>query len=294
MDKKAKNKLITTLLLLVLAIIVIFLYKNIFDFGNFFVDENSDELRVHFIDIGQGDAILVQFNDKNMLIDSGPKKSSDKILKYLDSLNIKTIDVIIGSHPHEDHMGNMAAIVKKYSVLSFFSPKVSVNQYFFENLAKELNNKNLKITPVHAGTTINFDPDIDIDVYWPEENKSYENLNNYSIVMSLRYRNISFLFAGDIEKDCEKIMIANGGDFNADVLKIAHHGSKTSSTKKFLDKVNGKYAIIQCGLNNQYGHPDKTTISELTSRGYKIYRNDLNGNIVVITNGNTIDINTNK
>lgn len=294
MDKKAKNKLINIIFLLVLAIILIFLYKNGFDFQEILVEQNSNELKLHYIDVGQGDAILVQFNNKNMLIDSGPKKSSEKILKYLENLNIETIDVVIGSHPHEDHMGNMAAIVKKYSVASFFAPKVSVDQYFFENLAKELNNKNLKITPVYEGSTINFDSEIDIDIYWPEQNETYDNLNNYSIVMTLRYGNNSFLFTGDIEKDCEKKIAADGSNIYADVLKVAHHGSKTSSSKNFLDKVNGEYAIIQCGLDNSYGHPVESILSDLTERGYKIYRTDLDGNIIVTSNGNTINIITNQ
>ncbi len=294
MNKKTKSTLIYLIFLLILAIILIFLYKDDFSLYQSIEPINNNELKVHYIDVGQGDAILVQFNNKNMLIDSGPRESSDKILNYLDSLNIQTIDIAIGSHPHEDHMGNMAAIIKKYSVLSFYAPKVTANQYFFENLVKELNNKKLKITPVHEGSVINFDPQIEINVYWPEQNETYENLNNYSIVMSLKYGRNSFLFTGDIESDCEKKIVANSYDLNSDVLKVAHHGSKTSSSKKFLDLVNGKYAIIQCGLDNQYGHPEKTTINKLTKRGYKIYRTDLNGNIVVTSDSNNINISTNK
>ncbi|MCL2321467.1 MAG: MBL fold metallo-hydrolase [Oscillospiraceae bacterium] len=294
MNKKTNNKLVLLALLIILAIIAIFFFKNNFSKPQLVGEIDNQSLKVHYIDVGQGDAMLVQYNGKNMLIDSGSKSSSDKILTYLDDLNIKTIDIVVATHPNEDHMGNMAAIVKKYSVLSFYAPKVTVNQYFFESLVTELNNKKLKITPVYAGSSINFDPNIKISVFWPEENKTYTNLNDYCIVMSLKYGNNSFLFTGDVESANEKKILQYGYDVEADVLKVAHHGSKTSSSKEFLDAVNGKYAIIEVGLNNPYGHPSKTTIDELTSRGYKIYRTDLNGSIVVTSNGNTIKISTNK
>ncbi len=299
MKKKTKRRILDIIFLVLIAAIYLYLYRNdYFNFSNnnetVMNDGKEGNLEIHYIDVGQGDAALVRFNNKNMLIDSGPRESQDKILKYLDSLNIKTINIIIGSHPHEDHMGNMASIVKKYSIGSFYAPKAIATQYFFENLVKELNNKNLKITPVHSDMVISFDPKIEINVYWPEENEEYDNLNNYSIVMSLKYQNNSFLFTGDVESNCEKKIVENGSDISCDVLKVAHHGSKTSSSKKFLDACNGKYAIIECGVDNQYSHPDKSIVNELTKRNYEIYRTDLDGNIFVKSDGNKITIETNK
>ncbi|GAA0816535.1 ComEC/Rec2 family competence protein [Clostridium tertium] len=247
------------------------------------IQSNKNTLQVHFIDVGQGDSILVQVNNKNLLIDSGPNKSEDKLKKYLKELNISKFDYIIATHPHEDHIGNMSYIINNFDVLNFYAPKVENSTKAFETMVESLIRKDLKIKVLKANIkSINLGKNIVVNVFSPLSN-SYEYLNNYSPIVKISYENTSFLFTGDAEELSENEVLNAGFDLKCDVLKIGHHGSSSSTSEKFLKAINPSIAVISVGEDNTYGHPTDTVLSRLKET--KIYRTDINGNIVITSDG---------
>lgn len=250
---------------------------------------NSKNIKVHYIDVGQGDAALIQVNNKNMLIDSGSKSAEKELLLYLDKLNIKKLDYVIATHPHEDHIGNMDEIIKKYNIGQFYAPKITTTTKTFEDMIKALKSKNLKINIIEDGAnTINLGDNTDIQTFSPSPNLKDKDLNNYSPIMKITYGNNSFLFTGDSEKPNEDYVLSKGYTISSDVLKAGHHGSTTSSSEKFLEKVNPSVTIISCGTDNKYGHPNKETLDKLEKIKSKIYRTDKDGTIVLVSDGKEI------
>lgn len=250
---------------------------------------DSDKMKVHYIDVDQGDAILIQVNNKNLLIDSSTSKAKDKFLNYLDNLNIKKIDYIIATHPHEDHIGNMDKVIEKYDIGEFYAPKVTTTTATFKRMMSALKEKNKKVNVIKKGiTTIDLGENVSLEVFSPVKSNYGDELNNYSPVIKVIYKETSFLFTGDAEKDVENEIINNNENLKADVLKVGHHGSSSSTTNEFLDAVNPKIAVISCGKNNTYGHPHKETISKLQNKNIKIYRTDKDGNIVFLSDGKEV------
>ncbi|WP_423248303.1 ComEC/Rec2 family competence protein [Clostridium pasteurianum] len=253
------------------------------------INSNPNILTVHYINVGQGDSELIQINDKNILIDAGPKFSEDKVVSYLKTQGITKIDYLIGTHPHEDHIGGMEAVIENFKIGKFIGPKIynPPTDSIFKDLITTLKSKNMKITVLEPGSYINLGENINFQILSPSKTY-YENLNNYSIVSKITYKNSKFIFTGDTEEDDEKKILNAGFDISCDVLKIAHHGSKTSSSEDFLKEASPKIAVISCGKNNDYGHPNKTILDRLKSINCKIYRTDLNGDIVITSDGNNI------
>ncbi|GIM30322.1 metallo beta-lactamase superfamily lipoprotein [Clostridium polyendosporum] len=253
---------------------------------------SRDNLLVHYIDVGQGDSILIQVNDKNLLIDAGSKDSQDKLMDYLKSRGIQNLDYVVATHPHEDHIGGMAQIIKNFNIGKFYAPKVTSTTKTFQNMMSQLKNKSLKVTVIKAGmgNDINLGENTKVEVYSPVSEK-YNDLNDYSPIMKITYGKTSFLFTGDAEKLVEKEVLQKGHDVKADVLKLGHHGSTTSTGKEFLSKVNPKIGVISVGANNDYGHPHKETLQSLQQANIKIYRTDKDGTVVLSSNGVNI---TNK
>lgn len=252
-------------------------------------DTYSNGLKIHFIDVGQADCILIQQGDENMLIDAGNNDDEDTIKNYLNNLGIKKFKYVIGTHAHEDHIGSLDYIVNSYDVEKIYFPKISATTKTFENLVKAVKNKGMQFTAPSVGDTFNMG-DAKCTVFAPNSSK-YDDENNYSIVIKLEYKNTSFLFTGDAEGVSEKEMLDKGVDLKADVLKTGHHGSSSSSTNKFLDVVNPEYAVISVGKNNDYGHPNKETLDKFNSRGIKVYRTDESGTIIAESDGKNISFN---
>ncbi len=249
---------------------------------------NPNLMYVHYINVDQGDSILIQVNDKNLLIDSGPKSHKRQLIKYLNSLGISSLDYVIATHPHDDHIGNMNTIINTYEVRSFYAPKVYSYTKSFEQMVEALKTKNLKIIPIQRGcNTINLGNQTLTEVFSPI-NDEYDNENNYSAVIKISFGNTSFLFTGDAEKEIEDKLSSLHDDISSDVLKIAHHGSSSSTTESFLTSVNPKYAVISAGRNNIYGHPDKETLSKLKKYNINILRTDIQNNITFISDGSKI------
>jgi competence protein ComEC len=249
---------------------------------------DSNKMIVHYIDVGQGDSILIQVNNKNLLIDAGPKSDKNKLLNYLSNLKLDKLDYVIATHPHEDHIGNMADIINDYNVLAFYAPKVQSTTKTFEKMVDALKSKNLKINVIKKGTdTINLGENTKITVFSPTKD-FYEDLNNYSPVIKIEYGKTSFLFTGDAQKDVEKEILASNEDISADVLKVGHHGSSTSTTKAFLDKINPSIAVISVGQDNTYNHPNDGTIKRLSDNKVTIYRTDKDGTVILSSDGSKI------
>lgn len=251
----------------------------------------GEELKVHFLDVGQGDSIFIELpTNETILIDASIKDASDKIIKYLKEENVSKIDYVFATHPHSDHIGGMSAVIKAFDIGQIYMPKAVTTTKTYENLLLTIKDKNLKIKTAKAGNTIIDTDDLKLVVLAPNQD-SYESLNNYSIVLKLTYKEKSFLFMGDAETLSEKEIT---GDVEADVLKVGHHGSRTSTSQAFLNKVNPSYAVISVGLNNDYKHPHQEVLDRIEKKNIKIYRTDQNGDIIFTTDGYNIDVKVEK
>ena len=247
---------------------------------------NKNKLIVHYIDVGQADSILVQVNGKNLLIDAGNRDDGSKVVAYLQKQDVKKLDYVIATHPHEDHIGGMSDVIKKYPIVDFYAPKKTNNTKVFENMINALNGK--KIKTAKAGVELDLGENVKCEMLAPNSS-DYDDLNDYSAVVKLTYGDKKFLFMGDAEKLSEKEMLNNNLDLSCDVLKAGHHGSSTSSSKEFLDKSSPKIAVISCGKNNDYGHPHKETLAEFKKRNVTVYRTDIDGTIVLTSDGKKIN-----
>lgn len=255
------------------------------------VQAAPQKLTIHYLDVGQADSILIQSPEgKTMLIDAGNKDDSDTIQAYLDKLKVKKIDILLATHPHEDHIGGMAAIVKSYPIGKIYMPKAVTTTAAYKYLLTAIKAKGLKVTTATSGASISLDNTIELAMLAPNS-AEYEDLNNYSAVVKLTYSKTSFLFTGDAEDVSEAEMLKKKYDLKADVLKLGHHGSESSTTPDFLKAVSPKYAIISVGKDNDYGHPHKDTLDRLVKAKVNIYRTDLLGTIIVTSDGKTITVN---
>lgn len=251
----------------------------------------NGQLKVHFIDVGQADCILLQQGNENMLIDAGNNDDEQTIKNYLQSVGVNQFQYVIGTHPHEDHIGSMDYIINSFKVGKIYFPKATATTKTFENLVNAVKSKGMQFTAPTPGEIFNLGQ-AKCTILAPN-GSSYEDLNNYSIVVKVEFGNNSFLFTGDAEDISEKEIMAKGYNLKADVLKVGHHGSDSSTTREFLNAVNPKYALISVGKGNDYGHPATDTIQKLHAKGINIYRTDESGTIVATSDGTNITFNTN-
>ena len=263
---------------------------------NFYLDEPlpavtvNNDLKVHYLDVGEADSIFIELpNGETMLIDAGEAQDEEKIADYIENLNYDTINYVIGTHPHADHIGGLAYIIKNFEVKNIYMPKVAANTKTYENLLKTIKSKSLSITVAEKDKKIINTENLKAYFLAPE-NKKYDELNNYSAILKIVFQDKSFLFMGDSEASVEKTLT----DVSADVIKVGHHGSNTSSSSGFIKKVNPEIAVISVGENNKYDHPDKDVIKAYEKLGAKIYRTDINGNIVISTDGENLDVEVEK
>lgn len=250
--------------------------------------ESNNKMRVHFLDVGQADCILIQMpDDKSMLIDAGNNADEANIVSYIKSLGINKIDILIGTHPHADHIGGMDAVINSFDIGKIYMPKVSNNTKAFERVLLAIKSKGLKVSSAKAGTVLDAGPSVKAEILAPN-NTSYKELNNYSVVVRIAFGSTAFLFTGDAEKESEDEMLLNGFDVKSTVLKVGHHGSTSSTTAKFLKAVSPKYAVISTGEGNDYGHPHRETLDRLKKAKIQIYRTDKSGTIVFTSDGSVV------
>ncbi len=247
----------------------------------------SNLLSIHMIDVDQGESILIITpSNKTILIDGGESSQSRKIKSYLTKHRVKKIDLLVATHPHSDHIGGLSDIINNFKVEKIFMPKKIHTSIAFENLLNTIQNKNLNINNPKLNTTMEFDKDINLHFLGPVRDYG-ENLNLWSIVFRLDFKNKSFLFTGDMEKEAENDLINKYGKeyLKANVLKVGHHGSNTSSSEVFLRYTNPEVAIISVGNNNPYGHPHRDIIERLENHRILIYRTDIQNNVVLLSDG---------
>lgn len=249
--------------------------------------EASRSLRVHFLDVGQADSILITKGDEAMLLDGGNAPDAGKIIDYIKSHGVSALKYVLATHPHEDHIGALAAVIQSFQVENVIMPEVAATTRVFEDLLTAVGEKGLEITKPAHGDSYGLNGasfTILAPVY-----SSYQDMNDHSIVIKLVNGRNSFLFTGDAEEQSEADMLSLwGSDLQSDVLKAGHHGSASSTSRAFLDAVNPAYAVISVGAGNPFGHPDPSVLERLAARGIQVFRTDTHGDIVAVSNGNTI------
>ncbi len=255
----------------------------------------TGNLKVHFIDVGQGDSILLQLpGAKTMLTDAGEASQASTIVSYLKAQGVKTIDYLIATHPHADHIGGMVAVLDAFPVKDVFMPRTGHTTTTYENLLLKLKEKGLTVTEAKAGVSVFEASNLSAAFIAPHGSR-YDDINDWSAVLRLRYGDIIFLLTGDSgEKSEGEMLLSSVVSPKADVLKVGHHGSNSSTTGQFLQIVAPKYAVISCGAGNSYGHPHKDTLARLAALKVEVYRTDLHGTVVFITDGKNIEVKTGK
>lgn len=247
---------------------------------------SSNKLIVNYIDVGQGDSELIECNGEYMLVDAGEKDKGTVVVNYLKSRGVEKLDYVVATHPHSDHIGGMAEVLNAFPVSNIIMPKVNNTTATYTNMLKVIQQKGIKAIEPKIGDSYKLGNST-FTIVGPKKYDT-KNMNNDSVAFRLVYGNNSFLFCGDAEKEEESDIIASGQTLKSDVYKVSHHGSTTSSSTAFLNKVQPKYAIIEVGEGNSYGHPKEKTLEALSKIGATIYRTDLNGNIVISSDGKTI------
>lgn len=245
-------------------------------------------LEVHFMDVGQADSILLTNSNHAMLIDAGDTNAKDIIIPYIKKLGIEKLDVVVFTHPHKDHIGSGVSVIESFDIGKIYMSGKTTTTKTFEKLLDSIELKGADIIIPNAGDKIEFG-NCDVTVLGPV--KEYNEINDNSIVLKVNYGETKFLFTGDMEENSEKDIIETSVNLDVDVLKVAHHGSDTSSSYVFLREVNPEYAVISCGIDNDYKHPHEKILSRLEDTGAEVFRTDKMGTIVAKSDGKEITFN---
>ncbi|AQW27160.1 ComEC/Rec2 family competence protein [Clostridium perfringens] len=283
-----KKKIISS----IIGIIVVLLA------GYFGIDLTQDskvpkdsELMISYMDVGQGDAAYIKVNGNDILIDAGPRSNSKELLEQLKAKNIDDFELVIATHPHEDHIGGMVDVFKEYEVKAFYSPKITHTTKTYENLVKAVKDEGLKTKELKGGMVIDLGEGAKFEVFTPQKSE-YEELNDYSPIMKLSFGDTSYLFTGDAEKLAEEEALAKyKTSLDSDVIKFGHHGSSSSSSNAFIEAVSPKYGIISCAKDNKYGHPHSETLDIIKKYNIKTFRTDTDGEIILTSDGKSINFN---
>lgn len=252
------------------------------------VTDAAGAMKVHYINVGQGDAIYIKApNGEDILIDAG--KNGKTVVDYLKKQKVNDIEIMIATHPDADHIGGLDEVLNAFKVKQVYAPKVSHTTQAYKDFLTAVKKKKLTIKSATKGTTL---PVKGVTAKFVGPTKTYgtNDLNNWSAVLHMTYGKKSFLFVGDAETKAETDMINAKQTLKADVLKVGHHGAKTSTSANFLKQVKPTYAVISVGKNN-YGHPTSNVINNLKNAKANVYRTDKQGTIIATTNGSTISFN---
>lgn len=258
-------------------------------------ESGADLLTVTFIDVGQGDSILIETpSGKTMLVDGGERGAGDKVVRALREKGIERVNVMVSTHPHADHIGGLIKVLEKLPVDSVYDSAKPHSSKTYEDYLTLIYEKDIPFHIARAGDEIPIDDSVKIMVLWPPDTDAGNpfhieklSVNDASVVLCVEFGNSALLLAGDVEAIVENELIRGGSLPNAQVLKIAHHGSITSSTDDFLNEVKPKIAVICVGAGNRYGHPHKEVIKSLIYAGAEILRTDIHGTIVLQSDGMT-------
>lgn len=309
--KKKKKNSIAYAITAIIVIVVILLFGNKLSMDNIEtmfsnISENvvaqespdintnvveGQDVVVKFFDVGQADSILVQSAGVNMLIDAGTNNMGNTVVQNLKDLGITKIDYLVGTHPHEDHIGGMDDVINNFEIGTIYMPKVQTNTKTFEDVLDAISNKGLTITTPEVGYVFEVgNTKCEVMCAGTGTTEENSNLNLSSIVIRMVYGEESFLFMGDAEEKNE----SSRQWPQTTVLKVGHHGSDTSSSESFLNQVKPEISVISVGINNTYGHPKKTTLDKLNALETSIYRTDQNGTITITCDGTNCVVTTEK
>lgn len=253
---------------------------------------NPGYLQVHYIDVGQGDCALIECNGEFILIDGGNVSDSQRVVSYLERAGVEELYAVICTHPHEDHVGGLAGVLAVYKTYHVYAPTRTYSSECFDDFVRYTDQQGLEVAIPQPGDSLSFGG---ATMTFLGPVKSYADANNTSIVIRIDYGTTGFLFTGDMEIQAENDMLeywqvrwGESYDWHADVLKVGHHGSETSTGYRFLRAVMPNYGIISVGRDNSYGHPHEDPLSRLEDAGVTLYRTDLLGTIVATSDGSTV------
>jgi len=253
------------------------------------VKPDSSELRIHIIDVGNADAVLVLNGDSAMLIDAGENNDGDDVANFILSQGVKSLDYAIATHPDADHIGGMDVVISRVPVKKFIMPimpeSITPTTRTYIDLLKALDSSGVEVAEAVPNSRFALGK-AEFTILAPVA--EFESTNNMSVVLRVDFGKRRFLFMGDAEKEEEDSLLKSGADVKADFIKIGHHGSRTSSQESFLKAVNPLYAVISCGAGNSYGHPHPQVLSVLKRLDITYFRTDMDGDITVISNGDSI------
>lgn len=284
--KRRKYTALRNVMIIILTIMGIMLGQNQIIKEPSWQKENvNSQMEVHFLNMGQSDSTLIICDGKAMLIDAGDGDKGTKIQLYLKKCGISKLDYLVLTHPDADHIGGADVIITKFDIDNIFMSDYEKSTKTYKRTLEALEYKNYKWTLPKAGSSYRLGEAM-ITILGPD--CSYDDPNNSSIVLAITHGSNRFLFMGDAEEEAEKEILNTSYDLEADVLKVGHHGSKTSSSEEFLDAVNPDSAVISCGIDNSYGFPHAKTLNNLRFRGIDVYRTDNQGTIVAVSDGNKI------
>ncbi len=259
------------------------------------VQEQDSNFAIYCLDVGQSDCTIIKCDEKVMMIDTGTSNQLFRIITAFFALDIDKIDYMVITHQHDDHMSGAIELIEHYNVVNILMPKLSdinsVDSKMYSNLIKSIADNDVNPIAVSSGASFDFGSSF-FEILAPMTQD--KELNNMSVVLKITYGNTSFLFQGDSEQSVEKQILNSDYDISADVIKLGHHGSKTSSFGPYLDAVNPKYAIISCNSDNNYGHPNLKVIDTLYEKNITPYITSLKGNIIITSDGKEVVISTSK
>ena len=287
--KKLANKLTT-----IIAVIVLVIASLLgIDITQFFPQEQVQDVEgalvVHMIDVGQADCFLLVQDGKTALVDCGTRSTGEDAVEYIKGLGITKLDYVVGTHPHDDHMGGMYDVITSFDIGTVIIPdsrdaEITANWYI--KLMTELNTGDYKIDYAEKGEAFQLEDAI-MKVIAAETDVG-GNTNNYSIVLKVSFGQMDMIMTGDAETEVEEIILQSGANIDAEILKMGHHGSDTSSSEEFLDAVSPEYALISSKVGNKYEHPIKSTMEKLEERNIEVYRTDENGTVVMSITTNSV------
>lgn len=253
-------------------------------------DTAAGHMEVHFLDVGQADCILISCDGCHMLVDAGNNQDGEMIVSYLKEQGITELDYVIATHPHADHIGGMDTVIENLGIKTLFMPQKVHTTKTFEEVIAAIEAHDLSITVPKLGDTYPLGSG-SFTILAPVKEDYGEDLNNWSVGIKLVHGSNTIVMCGDAEEEAEEDICESGLDISADVLKLGHHGSRTSSGELFLKTVDPKYAIISCGRGNDYGHPHEETLNKLSEAGILVFRTDTQGTIVLKSDGKSLKFN---